>query len=66
MSARSVTLLGWAVLVAGFVALQVRALVRRERFATVGDALALLLRSRAARALLLLGWLWLGWHVFAR
>ncbi|MGQ0803556.1 MAG: DUF6186 family protein [Actinomycetota bacterium] len=66
MSARSLTLLGWAVLAVGFVALEVRALVRRDRFATVGDALDVLLRTPAARVLLLLGWLWLGWHVFVR
>jgi len=66
MSARSATLLGWMILAAAFVVLEVRARVRRERFASVGDALALLLRSGVARAILLLGWLWLGWHVFAR
>ena len=66
MSSRGVTLLGWAVLAAAFVALEVRSLVGRDRFATVGDALDRLLRNGFARAILLLGWLWLGWHVFAR
>jgi len=66
MSARSATLLGWAALVIAFVVLEVRARVRRERFATVGDALDRLLRNGVARAILLLGWLWLGWHLFVR
>jgi hypothetical protein len=66
MSARSATLLGWAILAAAFVLLEVRARVRRERLATAGDALDVLLRNAAARVIVLLGWLWLGWHVFAR
>lgn len=67
MSTRAVTLLGWALLAAAFVVLEARALVRRSRFASLGDAVEVVLRSsRIGRGIVLLGWLWLGWHVFVR
>ena len=66
MSSRSVTLLGWVLLAGAVVALETWALLRRDQFATVGDAVGLTLRTRMGRAIVLLGWLWLGWHVFAR
>ncbi len=66
MSARTATLLGWAVLVAAFVVLEGRALARRGRFATIGDALDRVLATRAGRGFLVLGWLWAGWHLFVR
>lgn len=66
MTSRTFTLLGWVLLAAAVVALEVRARVGRDRFATLGDALYLVVRARAARWLLLLGWVWLGWHLFAR
>ena len=33
---------------------------------SLGEWLGYLMRARAGRALILLGWLWLGWHYFAR
>jgi hypothetical protein len=60
-----------AVTLAGYVAIVVAALLhemraRRTGRSTAGDALAVLLRSRLGRPLLLAAWLWLGWHAFAR
>jgi hypothetical protein len=61
---RSVTLLGYAVLLLSAGGLEVAA--RRRGSATFSDALAVVLRSRAARVALLAAWLWLGWHLFVR
>ena len=61
---RSVTLLGYAVLVVSAGGLEVAA--RRRRSATFGDALTIVLRSRAARLAVLAAWLWLGWHLLVR
>ena len=61
---RSVTLLGYALLVASAGGLELAA--RRRGSATFGDALTIILRSRAARLVLLAAWLWLGWHLFVR
>jgi hypothetical protein len=66
MSARSLTFVGWALLAAAFVVLEARARVRHARFASLGDAVDVVLRSRIGRGIVLLGWLWLGWHVFVR
>jgi hypothetical protein len=61
---RSVTLLGYVLLVVAAVAVEVAA--RRRGSGTFGDALTVILQSRAARLALLAAWLWLGWHVFVR
>jgi Family of unknown function (DUF6186) len=61
---RSVTLLGYALVVVAAVSLDVAA--RRRGSGTCGDALALILRWRPARFVLLAAWLWLGWHLFVR
>jgi hypothetical protein len=61
---RSVTLLGYVLLVLAAVAVEVAA--RWRGSGTFGDALTVTLRSRAARLALLAAWLWLGWHVFVR
>jgi hypothetical protein len=61
---RSVTLIGYAVLVVSAAGVEVAA--RRRGSATLVDALTSVLRSRAARLALLAAWLWLGWHLFVR
>jgi hypothetical protein len=66
MSARSLTLLVWVLLATAVVVLEARALARPDRFASLGDAVDLALRTRLGRAIVLGGWLWLGWHVFVR
>jgi hypothetical protein len=35
-------------------------------FPTIGDVLEFLMRSRAGRWTMLLGWAWLGWNLFVR
>jgi hypothetical protein len=62
---RTVTLLGYAVLLAVAVALEAGAR-RRPHGPTAGRALRLLLGPPALHVLALAAWLWLGWHLFAR
>lgn len=62
---RTVTLLGYATIVASAVALEVVAR-RSPRLSTLGDVLASVLRRPPWRLLLLAFWLWVGWHVFVR
>jgi hypothetical protein len=55
----------WAVVLLGMVAAEVIA-IRARRFARLGDVLAALTRTMWSRVLMLVGWMWLGWHFFAR
>jgi hypothetical protein len=61
---RALTIAGYLVLAVSIVAYELRS--RRRGTATFGDALRLLVRARAGRMLVLVAWLWLGWHLFAR
>jgi hypothetical protein len=60
------TLLGWALL--GLVVLVglVSAVWSRGRFPGPGALVARITATRAGRVLLVVGWMWLGWHAFAR
>jgi hypothetical protein len=61
---RTLTLLGYALVAAAAVGLEVAA--RRGVCATFGDAVSVAARRWPTRVLLLAGWLWLGWHIFVR
>jgi hypothetical protein len=63
---RPVTIIGFAAVIAALVALEIIGRRRTTRVPTLGEWLGYLMRARAGRALILLGWLWLGWHYFAR
>ena len=62
---RGLTLAGFAVIGVALAAYQLTGVLGR-RTATIGDVVALVARRRTGRALVLAGWLWLGWHVFVR
>jgi len=62
---RAVTLAGYALLVAALAGLELTGRVWHHT-STLGGAVAALGRRRAGRWLLRAGWLWLGWHLFAR
>lgn len=62
---RTITLAGYAVLAAALIALDVVAR-RTHRMATFTMARRSLLRLPTTRWLVSAGWLWLGWHMFAR
>jgi hypothetical protein len=63
---RVVTIIGFAGVIAALIALEIIGRRRTTRVPTLGEWLGYLMRARAGRALILLGWLWLGWHYFAR
>jgi hypothetical protein len=62
---RQVTLVGYALLAAGLVALQLVALVS-ALVPTLGQVVTRVMRWRAGRWALVAAWLWVGWHVFVR
>lgn len=62
---RTVTLVGFAVLVAAALAVEVVAR-RRRGVPTLGAVADAVTRRVAVRVVLLAGWLWLGWHLFVR
>ena len=65
MSDRLATIVVWVALVLVALGLEAVAVATR-RLAGVGATLSRLARPPAGRLVLALGWMWLGWHVFAR
>ncbi len=63
---RGVTIAGFVLIVAAMILLELYARRPGSRVPTVGDWLGYLMRPRAGRVLVLLGWWWVGWHYFAR
>jgi hypothetical protein len=66
MTSRVITAVGFGVIIAVLVLLEVLGRRRTNKIPTTGEWLGYVMRPRAGRALVLLGWLWLGWHYFAR
>ncbi len=66
MIGRHTTLIVWAVLGAGVVVLQLVAVRSTGRLPGLGTVVRRVATYRAGRYLLVLGWMWLGWHAFAR
>jgi len=66
VSWRQATFLLWSVLVVSAVVLAVAARHGPRRPARPGSLWSAAVRNPLARALVLLGWMWLGWHFFAR
>jgi hypothetical protein len=61
-----VALVGWAIILAAFLAWQGLAMVSGPSFPTVSDMLGAVTRTVVGRWVLFAVWLWLGWHVFVR
>lgn len=66
MSTRTITTIGFVVVILALVALEVLGRRKIGGIPTLSEWLAYVMRPRAGRALVLAGWLWLGWHYFAR
>ena len=66
MTTKVVTIAGFAVAICFLAALQFAARRPGSRIPKLGELLGFLMRPRTGRVLVLLGWLWLGWHYFAR
>jgi uncharacterized protein DUF6186 len=63
---RNITIIGFAVLISTMAGLEFAARRGISRIPTLGQWLGYLMRSKTGRALVLVGWWWLGWHYFAR
>jgi hypothetical protein len=66
MVTRVLTILGFAAVIAALAVLELVGRREGSRIPTLGEWLGYVMRSRAGRLLILLGWLWLGWHYFSR
>jgi hypothetical protein len=63
---RSAVLAGWAFLALLFVACEALSILSRGRFTGLQGLLDRLTRGNVAFAAVFVGWMWLGWHFFAR
>jgi hypothetical protein len=63
---RHTTLLVWVVLGASVVACQLAAMASRGRFPGLGAAVGSVAATKVGRVLVMVAWMWLGWHAFAR
>ena len=66
MVTRVLTILGFAAVIAALAVLELLGRRKGSRIPTLGEWLGYVMRSRAGRLLILLGWLWIGWHYFSR
>ena len=66
MTTRAITIIGFSVLIAALIILEMLGRRKRNNVPALGEWLGYVMRPRAGRAAVLLGWLWLGWHYFAR
>jgi hypothetical protein len=65
MNWRAITYLVWGFVLAGFVLIELAA--RRARFASpLSDVVGALTSRTSLRLVVVLAWMWLGWHAFAR
>jgi hypothetical protein len=60
------TIIGFVAVIAGLVTLEILGRRKIGRIPTLSEWLGYVMRPPAGRALILAGWLWLGWHFFAR
>jgi hypothetical protein len=66
MTTRDWTLVVWAALAVAFAALVVISHLSEGRLPTLSSTIRRLTARPVGRGLLLVGWMWLGWHAFAR
>jgi hypothetical protein len=66
MSSRELTELVWEFLGATVAALLIGSALSNGRLPTLAAFTGRLVARRSGRALLVIGWMWLGWHAFAR
>ena len=65
MTSRAATFAGYAAILS-LIGLWTVMTARHVRWMTLPDAVASLTRRRGVRIVVVLGWVWLGWHLFAR
>jgi hypothetical protein len=66
MTTRDLTLLVWAIIGLAVAACVVVSTIRPRLLPTFGRTTDALVSSPWSRGVLTVGWMWLGWHLFAR
>lgn len=66
MNTRTITIVGFVLVIGGLITLEILGRRKKANIPTVSEWLGYVMRPKTGRALILLGWLWLGWHYFAR
>jgi Family of unknown function (DUF6186) len=66
MMTRVITIVGFAAVIGALFVLEFLGRRTDSRIPTLGEWLGYVMRPRAGRLLILVGWLWLGWHYFSR
>lgn len=66
MTARELTITIWILITAGAVGLEVAAHLPARPVSGLAAVARIFTRPLPGRVLVSLGWMWLGWHVFAR
>jgi hypothetical protein len=63
---RHTTLIVWIVLGASLVVCQLAAMASGRRLPGLGTVVGSVAATRVGRVLLVVAWMWFGWHAFAR
>jgi hypothetical protein len=66
MSTREATILGYLLVLASAIVLQVLALRRPEKFPSLGRVFTHVMRTRTGRVGVCVAWAWIGLHFFAK
>ena len=66
MSSHDITILGYLLVVAALIILQLIAIRRPEGFPTLGRVFTHVMRSRTGRVGIFVAWGWVGLHFFAK
>ena len=66
MSSHDVTILGYLLVLAAGITLQVAALLRPAKFPSLGRTFTHVMGSRTGRVGVIVAWAWIGLHFFAK
>jgi len=66
MSSHDITVLGFAIILAGLIGTEVTARAGRTGVPTFAQVVTRVMRTRTGRVGVLVGWAWLGLHFFAK
>jgi hypothetical protein len=66
MNSHDGTILGYLLVLAAGIALQVAGLLRPDRYPSLGRVLTNVMRSRTGRVGVMVAWAWIGLHFFAK
>lgn len=66
MTWRAISFVVWGVIGVLLIGCQLLAVRTKGRFPTAGTLVRVGVRGRVGRTVLVVGWMWLGWHAFAR